>query len=612
MRSRTSSRSRSGRPAGRARGRGAERDAPRRRRRRSRRGGAGRLQRPPLGALALVPLPHLAPPRALAVRGEPLALAPAAARPRSGCTPAAAMLVGEHDFRAFTPTETQHQVLRPRRRAMRAGTSAATRSSSRSPPTRSCGTWCERSSGRCSSASPTSSPACCGGAPRSQAGSTAPPAGSTWSASATPLSREPEARVSAARREDAEARLLPASRGYDRARVRFPVVLFDLDGTVVDSGAIILASMRHATRTVLGGEIPDEALMAAVGGPGLEAQMRELRCRTASTSSSPSTARTTSRSTTSSTLPRDRDVLAALAEQGRRLGIVSAKRRSTVELAFTATAIGHLFDVVVGGDETAAPEARARPAAARARAPRRAARRRRLRRRLAVRHRGREGRRAVRGRRHAGAASTTARAARGRGRRSSTRPRSSLPSSDRRRAPPSCASSSRAGATSTTCSTTPSVEDADVRPRLRRARRARGGASRARHARLADPARRRAALGPVPEGAAPRADGLAREGHDRGGARQVGRRRPQAPRLRRAGRLRDRAEDRRARDQPHLRARPVRARRDPRRRHPGRGRDRRTCARSTPIPLRMLGDDAAGAARGARRGLPAALRASAS
>ena len=42
-------------------------------------------------------------------------------------------------------------------------------------------------------------------------------------------------------------------------RVRFPVVLFDLDGTVVDSGGIILASMRHATRTVLGRDIPDEA-----------------------------------------------------------------------------------------------------------------------------------------------------------------------------------------------------------------------------------------------------------------------------------------------------------------------------------------------------------------
>src|SRR6266566_3664107 len=55
--------------------------------------------------------------------------------------------------------------------------------------------------------------------------------------------------------------------------VRFPVVLFDLDGTVVDSGSIILASMRHATREVLGREYEDAELMQAVGGPGLEAQM---------------------------------------------------------------------------------------------------------------------------------------------------------------------------------------------------------------------------------------------------------------------------------------------------------------------------------------------------
>ena len=39
--------------------------------------------------------------------------------------------------------------------------------------------------------------------------------------------------------------------------VRFPVVLFDLDGTVIDSGAIILASMRHAAETVVGGEFTD-------------------------------------------------------------------------------------------------------------------------------------------------------------------------------------------------------------------------------------------------------------------------------------------------------------------------------------------------------------------
>ena len=46
------------------------------------------------------------------------------------------------------------------------------------------------------------------------------------------------------------------------------------------------------------------------------------------------------------------DVLVQLRDEGRRLGIVTAKRRQTVELAFARLPIEHLFEVVVGGDET--------------------------------------------------------------------------------------------------------------------------------------------------------------------------------------------------------------------------------------------------------------------
>ena len=56
--------------------------------------------------------------------------------------------------------------------------------------------------------------------------------------------------------------------------MRFPAVLFDFDGTIVDSGAMILASFRHATKTVLEREIPDEELAAAVGGSTIQEQMR--------------------------------------------------------------------------------------------------------------------------------------------------------------------------------------------------------------------------------------------------------------------------------------------------------------------------------------------------
>jgi tRNA pseudouridine38-40 synthase len=52
---------------------------------------------------------------------------------------AANLLLGEHDFRAFTPTATS---------SVRNGTVAATCSSSRSPPTAFCVTWCARSSAR--------------------------------------------------------------------------------------------------------------------------------------------------------------------------------------------------------------------------------------------------------------------------------------------------------------------------------------------------------------------------------------------------------------------------------------------------------------------------------
>lgn len=51
------------------------------------------------------------------------------------------------------------------------------------------------------------------------------------------------------------------------------VVLFDLDGTVLDTHDAILDSMRYATRKVLNRVIPDEVLLAEVGQP-LVTQMR--------------------------------------------------------------------------------------------------------------------------------------------------------------------------------------------------------------------------------------------------------------------------------------------------------------------------------------------------
>ena len=134
--------------------------------------------------------------------------------------------------------------------------------------------------------------------------------------------------------------------------MRFPVVLFDLDGTLVDSGPIILASYRHATRSVLALDVPDAELMALVGGPGLVEQMRrfseertEELVRVYRAHNEPLHAGLLA-------FPGIEDALRALKAQGRRLGVVTAKRKPTVELAFAAVPIGDLFDVLVGSEDT--------------------------------------------------------------------------------------------------------------------------------------------------------------------------------------------------------------------------------------------------------------------
>jgi pyrophosphatase PpaX len=134
--------------------------------------------------------------------------------------------------------------------------------------------------------------------------------------------------------------------------IRFPVVLFDLDGTVVDSGGIILASMRHATREVLGRDFGDAELMQAVGGPGLEAQMAVFApervdelVRVYRDHHEPLHAKLEA-------CAGMEDVLLRLHAEGRRLGVVTAKRRATVELAFARVPLAHLFETIVGGDET--------------------------------------------------------------------------------------------------------------------------------------------------------------------------------------------------------------------------------------------------------------------
>jgi pyrophosphatase PpaX len=135
--------------------------------------------------------------------------------------------------------------------------------------------------------------------------------------------------------------------------MRRRVVLFDLDGTLIDSGPIILASMRHASMTVLGKEPDEHRVRAAIGGPGLVAQMRDLDPDRVDELV---TAYRAHNEPLHASLEAFEDVLALLPTlrgQGRALGIVTAKRRATVELAFDRfPVLRELTDVLVGADDT--------------------------------------------------------------------------------------------------------------------------------------------------------------------------------------------------------------------------------------------------------------------
>jgi len=135
--------------------------------------------------------------------------------------------------------------------------------------------------------------------------------------------------------------------------VRFRTVLFDLDGTLVDSGAIILASFRHATSTVLRREIPDHELLAAVGGPGLREQMEALDPERAEELIEVYSAHNVG---LHDGLEPCAGVLAALETlhaEGRRLGVVTAKRRATLALAFEVLPeLRRFFEATVGAEDT--------------------------------------------------------------------------------------------------------------------------------------------------------------------------------------------------------------------------------------------------------------------
>src|SRR2546428_47751 len=150
------------------------------------------------------------------------------------------------------------------------------------------------------------------------------------------------------------SRLAGLSGGPGRSSARrFWIGLFDRDGTLLASGPITLAWMQHAARTVLGGEIPPDELGATIGGQGIVAQMQALDAEHVDELLAVYKDHNDGLHETLEAFDELLALLPRLKSEGRKLGIVTAKRHRTVGLALDRfPALEHEFDVVVAHEDT--------------------------------------------------------------------------------------------------------------------------------------------------------------------------------------------------------------------------------------------------------------------
>ena len=137
------------------------------------------------------------------------------------------------------------------------------------------------------------------------------------------------------------------------AAMRYGTVLFDLDGTLIDSGAAILASFHHATETVLGRRYADDVVMASVGGHGIHRQMAAFDEERVDDLVAAYRAHNIELYRDIRLFAGVEPVLERLRDEGRNLGVVTVKSRMTVELTFELLPLGSYFTVVVNGDDVA-------------------------------------------------------------------------------------------------------------------------------------------------------------------------------------------------------------------------------------------------------------------
>jgi len=145
--------------------------------------------------------------------------------------------------------------------------------------------------------------------------------------------------------------------------VPLTTVLFDLDGTIIDSIDLILRSYRHTLRAHRGLEPPDEVWMKGLGTP-LWVQFRDWTDDPAEIEAMVATYRAYNLEHHDALVrPYDGVVQAVrdLKARGKTLGLVTSKMKSGAERGLRVAGLEQVFDTIVGSDEVEHPKPHPEP-----------------------------------------------------------------------------------------------------------------------------------------------------------------------------------------------------------------------------------------------------------
>ncbi|MDR3687576.1 MAG: HAD family hydrolase [Coriobacteriia bacterium] len=138
-------------------------------------------------------------------------------------------------------------------------------------------------------------------------------------------------------------------------------VLFDLDGTLIDTEELILASARHATKEVLGEALPDSVLRHNIGVP-LRIQMAEYAPEHVDELLA---SYRKHNDIVHDDLIREyagtETALESIRERGLPMAIVTSKSRPVAQRGVDFFGLGRFFEFIVGYEDTTVHKPRAEP-----------------------------------------------------------------------------------------------------------------------------------------------------------------------------------------------------------------------------------------------------------